>query len=326
MATTAQDLGCDVTVVGPDHPGDVMERAQALGLSGLSVGGHDRPSYLRALRTWEARERTGLLWCNGLVPALATAGHGNRVVHLHQVPRNHGQRFALQLARLGARQVYVPSHLMARSVRAASVLHNWTPDLPPARRVSPAPDGHTVLGFLGRYSPGKGLDVLANTLQILDALRPGQFSLVLAGDGRGVSSRDTHTIRSCLATVKHLVHDHGWMSPSEFFTMVDLAVFPSVWPETFGLVVAEAMAAGVPFVISDAGALPEVAGQEHRWVARATDPQSLAVTILAALTEQGPRELAAARQRWHDEYSPTAGRRRLASELVRLGVLSEGCA
>ncbi|ONN64044.1 glycosyltransferase [Herbaspirillum sp. VT-16-41] len=42
----------------------------------------------------------------------------------------------------------------------------------------------------------------------------------------------------------------GWVRREEFFDQVDLAVFPSVWEEPFGLVAAEAMARGVPFVIS----------------------------------------------------------------------------
>ena len=49
------------------------------------------------------------------------------------------------------------------------------------------------------------------------------------------------------------------MTPAAFFAEVDLAVFPSRVAESFGLVAAEAMAAGTPYVVSDAGALPEVA-------------------------------------------------------------------
>jgi glycosyltransferase involved in cell wall biosynthesis len=55
---------------------------------------------------------------------------------------------------------------------------------------------------------------------------------------------------------------------------VDLAVFPSVAPEAFGLVAAEAMSIGCPYVISDAGALPEVAG-DHPYVAAAGDAEAL---------------------------------------------------
>ena len=90
--------------------------------------------------------------------------------------------------------------------------------------------------------------------------------------------------------------------------------FPAAVPESFGLVVAEAMAAGVPFIVSDAGALPEVAGPDHPWVARRGDVADLARMIERALTadpdgaairdRRGPCSLG-------DEYSPAAGRDRV---------------
>ncbi|MFM6849231.1 MAG: glycosyltransferase, partial [Terrabacter sp.] len=89
------------------------------------------------------------------------------------------------------------------------------------------------------------------------------------------------------------------------------------------LVVAEAMAAGVPYVVSDAGALPEVAGPEHPWVARDADPDDLAAVVMRAL-DATPEEVRVvtrrARLRWEDEYSPRAGRQRVERLLAGLGV------
>ena len=70
--------------------------------------GGDRRGYLRHLRAWDRRHRRGLLWCNGLRPALATAGHRDRVVHLHQEPI--GPLVAAnRVARAGCRATVVPS-------------------------------------------------------------------------------------------------------------------------------------------------------------------------------------------------------------------------
>ncbi len=83
------------------------------------------------------------------------------------------------------------------------------------------------------------------------------------------------------------------------------------------------MAAGVPFVISDAGALPEVAGPDHPWVARAGDADDLARVVAEALAASPDRTAVVtdrARRRWEEEYSPEAGRRRVARLLDRLGV------
>ena len=83
------------------------------------------------------------------------------------------------------------------------------------------------------------------------------------------------------------------------------------------------MAAGVPFVVSDAGALPEVAGSEHPWVARAGDAGDLAAVVARAL-EATPEEVRVvtqrARRRWEDEYSPLAGRQRVERLLADLEV------
>ena len=114
----------------------------------------------------------------------------------------------------------------------------------------------------------------------------------------------------------------GHIAPAELFAQVDVAVFPSRWPESFGLVVAEAMAAGVPFIVSDAGALPEVAGPDHPWVAPVGDVEALALMV-ERVGQLEPTDIAnitrAARVRWETEYSPAAGRdrvRRLLAEVV----------
>ena len=56
-------------------------------------------------------------------------------------------------------------------------------------------------------------------------------------------------------------------------------MFPSQWAEPFGLVVAEAMSSRTPFVISDAGALAEVAGPGYPWVSRKGDAVALAHAV-----------------------------------------------
>lgn len=113
----------------------------------------------------------------------------------------------------------------------------------------------------------------------------------------------------------------GHVAPAELFAQIDLAVFPSRWPESFGLVVAEAMAAGTPFVISDAGALPEVAGAGHPWVTAAGDVEALALMI-ERVGQSEATDISnitrAARVRWETEYSPAAGRDRVQRLLAEV--------
>lgn len=324
MATAARELGCDVTIVAPSHPADVLDQARAQGFRSIEIRGADRPAYVAGLRAWDAHDRKGLLWCNGLLPSFATAGHRNRVVHIHQEPRGKAQDLYFRAARVGARRVFVPSLTMSSKVPGSVALPNWNPEviLPdgPHKR---SPRG-AVLGFMGRHSTDKGLDVLAHSLAKLDKQHHDQYRLILAGDPRFVPDADHAVVKAALRPIEHLVDHAGWLSRADFFESIDLAVFPSVWDEPFGLVVSEAMSAGVPFVISDAGALPEVAGPAYRWVAKAGNAASLAATIERALAEIGPSDVDASFRRWEQEYSPEAGRRRLADQLASLGVLPPG--
>ena len=319
IAEGARNLGLTVTVVAPEAPRETADASRAAGLATIAVPGADRRGYLRHLRTWDRRHRLGLLWCNGLAPAVATAGHGNRVVHLHQEPA--GPLVAAnRVARAGSRATVVPSVSMGRRVGHDVVLPNWTPDLTPLP--TRPPGGTMTVGYLGRLQLDKGVHLLGPALGRLRAAGL-DVELVLAGDEGFGSPGDAARVEASLAPVAGHVRRLGRVPRERFFAEVDLAVFPSVWPEPFGLVVAEAMAFGVPFVVSDAGALTEVAGPRHAWTAAAGDEVDLARVISAALhASPGARaaEVTDARQRWEELFSPSAGVARLATVLADLGL------
>jgi len=310
-------LGRPVTVVAPDAPADVLDAAAGVGADVVAIRAAGRRDYLHRLRAWDRSERRGLLWCHGLVPSLATAGRVRRLVHLHQQPRSRAQRAALTLARVRTDRTLTPSTYLSSLVPHASVLANWTDDvtrLPPRRTIE-------RIGFLGRLSTDKGLDLLARA--VATAPSASDLRLVVAGDDRWVDVPHRAPVLDALSRLGTRVERLGRTAPADFFSQVDLAVFPSRVPESFGLVVAEAMAAGVPFVISDAGALPEVAGPDHPWVARAGDAGDLARVIeraLAATPEEVRDVTDRARLRWEGEYSPRAGRLRVERLLSELGV------
>ena len=85
-------LGHPVTVVAPDHPAEVLDAAASMGADTVAIRADGRRDNLHRLRAWDRVERRGLLWCHGLVPTVATAGRGGRIVHLHQEPRSRAQR------------------------------------------------------------------------------------------------------------------------------------------------------------------------------------------------------------------------------------------
>ncbi len=323
MATMAAELGLRARVVAPSEPGEVIERAKAIGLDHLSVDARDRRSYFSNLA--RRRELHGdLWWCNGLVPALATAGSRHRrVVHLHQEPTG-AQRSAARLARAGAERTYVPSESMAARVPGAHVLANWTRELP---RTSPVPaaGGSIRIGFIGRFSTIKGLHVLARALQRLERLDTPNVQLVLAGDERFVPPDQQEAVVQEVGKLADVVR-LGWVEPQTFYEQVDVVVVPSVWAEPFGLVAAEAMAVGRPLVVSDAGALPEVVGPDHPWVARAGDAVDTSEVIRAVLRADEAERAAVcdrARARWAANFGPVAATRRFGAVLGELGFLGD---
>jgi glycosyltransferase involved in cell wall biosynthesis len=307
-------LGHEVTLVAPSEPDEVVRASLARGIPTVALQASGRLPYMRALRAFDAR-RQGVLWCGGLVPGLATAGHRDRVLNLHLQPAGVNVA-ALAVARPGTRAVVVPSHTLAQGIRGALVLPNWVPRVNPASHL---PFGRPVrLGFIGRHSSAKGLVVLADALRILDRDDPGGFRLSLAGDGRFVAEADRLAVEAALAPVYHLIDRLGWSEREPFFAGIDLAVLPSVWPESFGLVVGEAMSARCPFVISGAGAFPEVAGPHHPFVAAPGDAADLARTIVRSVTGYDAATLDASETRWRENYAPEAGTAALAALLSNL--------
>ncbi|WOP20107.1 glycosyltransferase family 4 protein [Raineyella sp. LH-20] len=318
MAQLARELGLDVAIVAPDAS-PVLRRSGELGFPATGITGRDRSEYIPNLRRWDRHEREGLLWCHGLVPSLATTGHPRRVVQLHQRPRGLAGPAGL-ISAAGSAKAVVPSEFMRSRLPGTTALPNWTAslDVIVRRREEDAP---VVLGFIGRLSPDKGILVLAEAVRRLEKRHPGKVRLLLAGAPHFVSPEDQRLVEQALAPLAPITDRRGWMDRRDFFAAVDLAVFPSVRAESFGLVVAEAMASGVPFVISDAGALPEVAGPDHPWVARGGDPVSLMETLEDAVPAAHTTYVAHARRRWETHYSPDAARDRLATLLTELGVL-----
>ncbi len=319
LRTAAALISLDrpVSVVAPDTPSEVLDAAVEIGADVVAIRADGRRDYLRRLRAWDRPERRDVLWCHGLVPALATAGHGRRIVHVHQAPRTYAQARALTLARIGTLRTLTPSAFLSAKIPGSSVCANWTDDA--ARQ--PLSGSRRRVGFLGRLGTNKGLDLLADVLSAPDV--DPDVRLVVAGDDRWIADVQRRAVSRSLGALGSRVDLLGRVSPEDFFAQVDLAVFPSRVPESFGLVTAEAMAAGIPFVISDAGALPEVAGPDHPWIARAGDADDLARVIanaLAATPDEVRGVTDRARLRWEDQYSPRAGRLRVQRLLEDLGV------
>jgi glycosyltransferase involved in cell wall biosynthesis len=176
------------------------------------------------------------------------------------------------------------------SKRSAAILR---PYLPAAARFHTVPHGfdadklppvkvgaQTDLACIGRLDEEKGVRLLAETAAKL------RMPICFVGDG---------PLRAELEAFPSVTVT-GWLPPNGVAACLDRArclVFPSLWYETYGLVVDEAAARGVPAVVSDVSAPSErlIEGVDG-WVFRSGDANSLAAALVrtrddAAVTRVG---------------------------------------
>ncbi|HVB36966.1 MAG TPA: glycosyltransferase [Vicinamibacterales bacterium] len=156
-----------------------------------------------------------------------------------------------------------------------------------------------LIVFLGRLHPIKRLDLLADAFLRLRASRP-DARLIIAGRDEGGYRR---TIEPRLAAAGAAVR---WMGEVDTAGKWDLLADAAVLvccsdSESFGMSVAEAMAAGVPVVVTDTCPWPQVETWGcGRWVAQT--PAALAGAVLDVLAhpdaarEMGARGQALARR------------------------------
>jgi glycosyltransferase involved in cell wall biosynthesis len=146
------------------------------------------------------------------------------------------------------------------------VVGNPVPD--PAGPLAASGPGEYV-AYAGRFELEKGFDVL------VEAMTGTGLSLKVAGD----ASAWIRAHAGPIGEVQFLGH-LGPAEMSTFYRRARIVVVPSVTHETFGLVVAEALACGTPVIVSDLGALAEVAGPGGV-VVPSGDASALRETIVA---------------------------------------------
>lgn len=151
--------------------------------------------------------------------------------------------------------------------------------------------GKQAIGFLGRLDERKNVSLLIEAFARIAPAHP-QAVLLLGGDGpqRAALAAQAQRLGVTARVVfagRIAAHDKA-----RFYRALDLFAFPSK-KEGFGLAVVDAMAVGVPVIVSDRGSLPEVVENERTGrVVPIDEPQPLADAIAQLL---GDADL---RRRW----------------------------
>lgn len=184
-------------------------------------------------------------------------------------------------------RVYVPSERMIRELEGQRVapgrLELWSRGIDAARfspahrdaalrRAAGADDGTPVVLMVSRLVREKDLADLAGMSRALGE-RGHRFRLVLVGDGPMRAE-----LEGMLPGAHFAGHQTG-EALARWYASGDVFVFPST-TETFGNVVLEATASGLPAVVVDRGGPPDlVEAGRTGWIARPNDPADLAEKV-----------------------------------------------
>jgi glycosyltransferase involved in cell wall biosynthesis len=185
----------------------------------------------------------------GCVPNLALRGCAH-TRHIRPLPSSYKRAGAgvAALRRADLAVSYssaVDRHLAVNDVTRRSIVP-YFPTTTPNTVARPA-DRLVVFG--GRVVAGKGVGVLIRAARAVEA------DFVICGDGRQLDAMRRLADRLGVAD---RVRFTGWLSPDDLateFAQASVVALPSVWPEPFGLVGIEALAAGRPVVASLTGGI-----------------------------------------------------------------------
>ena len=180
-----------------------------------------------ALQRWRGSRRVGAKWlwdraCRRLAP---------RATVLHVTSDQEAAESVRRMPRMSA--VVIPN-----GVRMPVDV----------RRV--AGDGRLRIGYLGRLDPKKGIENLLDAASLVMA-EGASFTLTIAGAGPGayLLALDQRATACGLAGAVRFAGDLRGGAKRRFFETIDLLVVPS-HTENFAIVVAEALAYGVPVIAS----------------------------------------------------------------------------
>ena len=182
--------------------------------------------------------------------------------------------------RTGGDAVLIPNGVTVRRYEKASPLPGW-------------PGEGGALGFLGRMDePRKGLDVLLRAFETLGGQRPGLRLLIAGpGDREDVIEKVPASLRERVILLGQVSED----DKARVYHSVDVFCAPNTGGESFGIVLAEAMAAGAPIAASDLDAFRQVLrGGRAGELFETGDPDALAAAAGRLLDDRQRRALLSA--------------------------------
>ena len=242
-------------------------------------------------------------WAVAILTRRPHVWHAREIV----VQSSAALRLERGLARRSTRVVAVSRAVAAQlDARNVVVIH----DVPDPAEFSPTlagtfrsaegiPDDAPVVGAAGRIDTWKGFDVVLDAFALVYEQLPAAH-LVLAGGV--VAGKEQYA--ADLAVRTRAQPGAHWLGPRtdlpDVLADLDVCVMASTEPEPYGLVAVEALASGVPVVMTDRGGPLDIAADATPGAARLVAPgdaAQLAAAIVATVADHGPTTSATRRAR-----------------------------
>lgn len=249
---------------------------------------------LRALKRIRASD---LVYINTTVVAdyllAARLRPGRSIVHVHEIPEGGVLKVLRGLIRWSGADVVFNSRATARAYAlppgtAARVVYNGIAGPAVANRGGYDGSRPLRLLMLGRISRIKGQDVLIEAVAALPEALRQRIELRVVGSAFEDEAREralAHRIAamglSGRVSLEPFVAD-----PAALYRWADVVTMPSQRPESLGRVAIEAMAYGVPPLVTAIGGLPEVV--EHGrtgWVVPPGGPEPITQTLAGLIAD-----------------------------------------
>ena len=202
------------------------------------------------------------------------------------------------------RRFIIPSRFMADrlidiGVPADRIIvkPHFSADVGP-RAAPPSRSGDVVV--VGRLAPGKGIDTLLDAWKLSSAARERRLTVI----GDGPLAERLH------AGAPSSVDFVGWRSRDDVARRMLSAralVMPTEWYEPFGMVLIEAMSAGVPIVTTTMAGARAIVGGSDELVVPPRRPAALAAALDALDDTTVDAEGAANRARYEANYTEQRG-------------------
>jgi len=170
--------------------------------------------------------------------------------------------------------IVIPNGVYASRFRNGSSQEKWS--------------GETI-GFIGRFEePRKGLSVLLEALPIVARFAPNVRVLVAGpGDAEDFYKKIDSQLRSRISFLGRLTEE----DKADFLSSVAVYVAPNTGGESFGIILAEAMAAGAPVIASNIPAFVSLLGEgNYGSLFETEDVQDLARKIIDLLRDDEKRQ------------------------------------